>query len=537
MLNGLEQVVGFFNDANVFEAGDIEAVRQNFTTRTFDGTDFSVYPTSLDRAGGNLCFMVNQGGVRMFVSLGSNDDGFQAAETQRVGEYTAKICGLSCENAAVLRQSFDYTNPQVLGTEPAFGTGDRIGGMASATPGHVRAAMEYHVAMFFAQQSVRENERTGRTFQQVLDDACWGVFQEGYRQPWGADADHLMEFSDMEAAIDAGFTMFTVDPSHHINNDAAVRMGEAAVCKEFYNIFGGDAPQGNRFARKYTSLRETLKDGGYGLWIGFSEMEVMRLTLQYLNAIEHTQLAYKHIAQRLGHTDFDFEMSIDETDMHTTAQAHYFIARELRDREVIVTSIAPRYRAGFEKGVDIRAEDGGQLSRCDLVPFEDSLRAHAIIARAMGPYKLCLHSGSDKFSAYPIVSRHTQGMFHVKTAGTSYLEALKVVAVHDKALFTEMYGVALETFEQNRASYHLTTNLDNVPEFNAIAKMGSDQLVGMLKDNDHARQVMHVAYGPLLDKFRDRMFGVLTAYSEDHYKIVSLHMGNHMRTFGLKEKG
>ncbi|GAH69021.1 unnamed protein product, partial [marine sediment metagenome] len=131
-----------------------------------------------------------------------------------------KVCPLTHENAGVIREIFGYTSPSVLGTKSAFGTGDRIGGAASATPGHIRAAKNYDVAVFLAQQSVRENARTGRTFRQVLDDATWGVFQEGYKRQWGADADHLMDLVSMGQAVDAGFTMFTVDPSHCINYKA-----------------------------------------------------------------------------------------------------------------------------------------------------------------------------------------------------------------------------------------------------------------------------------------------------------------------------
>jgi NAD(P)-dependent dehydrogenase (short-subunit alcohol dehydrogenase family) len=43
----------------------------------------------------------------------------------------------------------------------------------------------------------------------------------------------------------------------------------------------------------------------------------------------------------------------------------------------------------------------------------------AEVARAIGPYKLSHHSGSDKFSIYPTFAAATRGMLHLKTAGTS----------------------------------------------------------------------------------------------------------------------
>ena len=87
-----------------------------------------------------------------------------------------------------------------------------------------------------------------------------------------------------------------------------------------------------------------------------------------------------------------------------------------------LVSLAPRYIGDFEKGVDYKG---------DVAALERSLRDHAAIAELLGPYKLSLHSGSDKLSMYPALARATKGRFHVKTAGTSYLEALRVVARHE----------------------------------------------------------------------------------------------------------
>jgi len=102
------------------------------------------------------------------------------------------VCRLTAENAAELRGRLPWLNPVTLGRQTSFGFGDRLG---SATPGHIaslRAAIQNKpIAPIFAQQSVRENTRTGRTPQEVLDHAMWGVFQEGWREPLGADADHV----------------------------------------------------------------------------------------------------------------------------------------------------------------------------------------------------------------------------------------------------------------------------------------------------------------------------------------------------------
>src|SRR5207249_7179380 len=122
---------------------------------------------------------------------------------------------------------------------------------------------------------------------------------------------------------------------------------------------------------------------------------------------------------------------------------------ELKERKVPnVVSLAPRFVGDFEKGIDYRG---------DLKHFEASLREHIAIARYCGPYKLSIHSGSDKFSIYPILGRVCGDLLHVKTAGTSYLEALRVVVRRDATLFGEIAGFCHGRFAADRASYHIST--------------------------------------------------------------------------------
>jgi len=104
-----------------------------------------------------------------------------------------------------------------LGLSPSFGFGDRLG---LATPGHIAAVRGTKFAPIFAQQSVRENARTGRTPQQVMDDAQRALEAAKWDAPWGADADHLKALEDIPPFVEAGYTFFTVDPGEHVDNSA-----------------------------------------------------------------------------------------------------------------------------------------------------------------------------------------------------------------------------------------------------------------------------------------------------------------------------
>ncbi len=122
----------------------------------------------------------------------------------------ALLCPLTHANAQALRSRFPWLRAVPLGLKTSAGFGDRLG---LATQGHIRSLRrvcdpETEIAPIFAQQSVRENARTGRTPQEVMDDAIWGVLEEGWRLPWGADADHLKTEADVEAFAVFGICRF-----------------------------------------------------------------------------------------------------------------------------------------------------------------------------------------------------------------------------------------------------------------------------------------------------------------------------------------
>jgi len=176
---------------------------------------FKIYPRSMVEITGTTYFLARQIGKpanRQMLGLVGDIVGFEGEQQGDV-----LLCPLTPANASALRTRLPWLNPAPLGTQTSAGFGDRLG---LATPGHAQAARGTNIAPIFAQQSVRENERTGRAPQQVMDDAMWGVFQEGWREPWGADADHLKTPADVDAFAAAGYTFFTIDPGDHVDNAA-----------------------------------------------------------------------------------------------------------------------------------------------------------------------------------------------------------------------------------------------------------------------------------------------------------------------------
>jgi hypothetical protein len=380
---------------------------------------------------------------------------------------------LSPRNAAALRSQLAWLQPRLWGMRTSAGLGDRLG---TATPGHVRAmrAAGGSIGPIFAQQSIREMQRTGRTPQQVMDDATWGIFQEGWREGVGADADHLKTAADIDVCAAAGFTFFTIDPGGFVDPAA-----ETAGLSELRERAGKLSPDAQP---RVTGLAGRSIDVE-GRTLHFDEPALLKAVVKYGRAVEHVAEMSRHLARAAAGRPHELEVSVDETEQPTSPVEHVYIASELRRLGVEWVSLAPRFIGRFEKGVDYIG---------DLAAFEADLAVHAAIARRFGPYKLSLHSGSDKFSIYPAVMRQTRGLVHLKTAGTSYLEALRTVAAVEPDFFLEIYAFARGRYETDRASYHVSAQLGRAPLPEAVT-----DVPGLLNQFD-AREILHVTFGSVL---------------------------------------
>ncbi|HSH82432.1 MAG TPA: tagaturonate epimerase family protein [Herpetosiphonaceae bacterium] len=455
-------------------------------------------------------------------SDGSSVEGFEGALSEHEGRLLL-LGPCNAHNAAALRDRLPWLRPQPLGLQTSAGMGDRLG---LATPGHVRAvrAVGGNIAPIFPQQSIREMTRTGRTAQQVMDEAMWGVFAEGWRDGFGADADHLKTPVDIDTCVAAGYTFFTIDPGEYVDDRA-----ETATSTDLHTLFEAlpwseleDAPAD--LLRRYGDQALEIEDHT----IRFDEATAVRAAAKYGRAIAHVARMYRHLQEVAGDRPTELEVSVDETEYVTTHAEHVYIAAELQRLGVRWVSLAPRYVGHFEKGVDYIG---------DLGAFEDDFAVHAAIARHYGPYKLSLHSGSDKFSVYPIAVRQTRGLVHLKTAGTSYLEALRTIAELDPALFRAIYTFARDRYETDKASYHVSAELQRAPR---PEDMSDADLPELLTQFD-AREILHVTFGSVLTTrteqggwlFYDRLMALLRANPEAYAKNLEAHFVRHLQPFAV----
>lgn len=439
------------------------------------------------------------------------------------------ICQCNHKNVSLIRKIFQWTAPKQLGLKPAFGMGCRTN-WAYANVAMAKLSKKLNIPVILAQQSAREIQRAGRNFEDVIDAATWASFEANLKIPWGADGDHLKTKEDIKKAYFAGCTYFTYDPSEYIKNRINGKKIEELKLKELEKAFNLSIPSKDRIRllRFYNGKPFSIP----GLEYNFTCDEVLKLAVKYYKAIDWAFELYKETERLKGSNTFDAEVSIDETETETTPLALIFISSELIKRKINFTSIAPRFVGNFEKAIDyysyVDSKTGKKLK--DLKKFEEKLLEINAISKYFN-YKISVHSGSDKFSVYPILGKILKNRLHVKTAGTSYLEELRVIALKSPELFKKIYNFSRKQFEKDRASYQLSANLKNIPDISKMSDYEIFKLLESNKGNDNLRQIMHVTYGSVLKskKFFKACQKVLLKNEKDHFKILSKHLENHIK--------
>lgn len=369
----------------------------------------------------------------------------------------------------------------------SFGVGDRFAHQAKA---HLAAFQKLaqkgiHVAPVW-NKSNREHTFIGSEPQSVFDAALAAVKELDWNQSWHIDADHI-NLNTVDRFMSCS-DFFTIDVADSIGKPASP----------------GDV---QAFVQRHPELIGSLHIAGVSAPITTTQAEVERVASKYLLAVQDAGKIYRHIVAAKGEEKIIAEVSMDETDLPQTPPELLIILALLADENVRLQTIAPKFTGRFNKGVDYV----GDLVQFDK-EFNDDL---AVIAHAVKQYglptnlKLSVHSGSDKFSLYPIIRKalaRTGAGLHIKTAGTTWLEELIGLAEaggDGLALAKEIYAYALEHVDELCAPYASVIDIDRskLPGTAIVNGWIGPQLASALRHipghpefNANMRQLLHVSF-------------------------------------------
>jgi hypothetical protein len=259
---------------------------------------------------------------------------------------------------------------------------------------------------------------------------------------------------------------------------------------------------------------------------------------------------YRHIADNKGVGSFVTEVSLDEANGPQTPDELFFILAAIAREGIPLQTIAPKFTGSFLKGVDY-VGDINKFKR----EFEDDLAVLAFAVKTFDlPHnlKLSIHSGSDKFSLYPImhqgIKKFDAGL-HLKTSGTTWLEEVTGLAASDGdglKLAKEVYAEAFKRIGELCKPYNTVVNIDSrrLPKPKQVDSWNAVDYIEALqhdesseKYNLHLRQLVHVGY-KVAAEMNGRFTDLLQRYRSAIEPSVTVNIFNrHIRPLFLGENG
>lgn len=364
----------------------------------------------------------------------------------------------------------------------SFGIGDRFAHEGvNQLKALLKVEQEYGVHFVPVwNKSNREHTIVGTVPMETREEADAAVVALGYKDQYFVDADHI-NLNNVDKFIDA-CDFFTIDVADYIGKEG--------------------------------SLEE-----------------------RFLPAIKEAGKIYRHICEKKGEGNFVTEVSMDEVDVAQTPEELRYILREIAREGIPAQTIAPKFTGRFNKGVDYQ----GDLAQFEK-EFEEDLQ---VINECIKEYglpenlKLSIHSGSDKFSIYPIMGKllkkYDRGI-HIKTAGTTWLEEIIGLSVADAdalALAKKIYRQALGRMDELTVPYAtvIDVHVDELPDPDEVDKWDADKFARALRHNESdplynpsMRQLLHVSF-KIAAELKDEYIPALEKHADVIGKQIADNLG------------
>lgn len=369
----------------------------------------------------------------------------------------------------------------------SFGIGDRFGLQGLYQLKAIITANENGIPLVPVwNKSNREHNTIHTEPQEVRIEADIAVKTLGWKGSYFVDADHI-NLGNVQSFI-SSCDFFTIDVADFIGQKPGIEESDA-------------------FVQRFSSYTGKLMIPGIDREIKVSKDDLLRLADRYLFAIKKAGEIYRFIGNQKGFDGFITEVSMDEVDKPQTPTELFFILAGLASEGVPAQTIAPKFTGRFNKGVDYEGDITAFAKE-----FEEDIQ---VLNYAKSEFdlpdnlKLSVHSGSDKFSIYPVmgnlIRKHNCGI-HVKTAGTTWLEEMIGLALaggEALALAASIYNKAWQRKEELCRPYSTVISIDQskLPSPEEVVSWNSEQFAGALRHipgdpmyNPHFRQLIHVGY-------------------------------------------
>ena len=375
----------------------------------------------------------------------------------------------------------------------SMGVGDRFGLEGAAQLRAFQAAKDRGVTSTPVwNMSNREHSLIGTRPEDVRVEADAAVKACQWSDPYFVDADHI-GLHTVDKFIGAS-DLFTIDVADSIGKSASdVSMA--------------------RYTAEMQRFSGAFRIPGVAEPVTVSPAALREIAAKYLFAVEEAGRVYRHIAQQKGEGKFVTEVSFDEANTpQTPAELFFILAATARER-IPVATVAPKFSGEFLKGIDYVGETK-RFAR----EFEEDLAVLEFAKRSFGlpaSLKLSIHSGSDKFSLYPIMHtaiKKANAGIHLKTAGTTWLEeviGLAAAGGEGLAFVKTLYREAYRRYDEMAKPYLTVIAIDRpaLPTPDQVDSFSTQEYVETLEHNPacprfniHFRQMVHISFRVAAEK-------------------------------------
>ena len=369
----------------------------------------------------------------------------------------------------------------------SFGIGDRFGQQGLAQLGALIKAKEEGIKIVPVwNKSNREHQIIKSSPSDTLIEADSAVAALQWNEPYYVDADHI-NLKTVDPFLDHA-NFFTLDVADYIGSEITDQelqdfLKEASAYEGELLIPG--------IAQPFTVSGELLE----------------KIARSFLGAVREAAAIYRHIADSKGADNFIAEVSMDEVDAAQSPVELFFILMMIKQYDIPAQTIAPKFTGRFNKGVDYVGD-----ARLFRKEFEEDLLVIDKAVKSFGlpdNLKLSVHSGSDKFTIYPImgelIKKYQKGI-HVKTAGTTWLEEMIGLAMaggEALQMAKDIYSSAYERQDELCGPYSSVIDIDpaTLPLPKEVQEWNSEKFATTLRNipghpNYHSgfRQLIHVGY-------------------------------------------
>jgi hypothetical protein len=369
----------------------------------------------------------------------------------------------------------------------SFGIGDRFGYECAAQLRALQMAVERGIRIIPVwNKSNREHEIAGTVPIDARRAADEAVRVCGWTDSYYVDADHI-NLTTVDAFLQS-HDFFTIDVADYIGN----RPSKEKVA----SFFKAMAP-----------YKGKLSIPGISMPLQITEQALSEFAGKYLCAISEAGTIYRHIEERKGAGRFLSEVSVDEARNPQNPVELLLILAGIAGERIPIQTIAPKFTGSFLKGIDYI----GNPQQFDQ-EFNDDL---AVIAFAVNHFglpadlKLSIHTGSDKFTLYPLIHnaiKRTGAGIHLKTAGTTWLEEATGLAASGGdglKLIKDIYKESYLRFKELCEPYRAVIRIDRyrLPAPERVDSWSSEEFVQALQHdpfckhyNPHFRQLLHLGF-------------------------------------------